>query len=535
MKAPGDAVPALPAQPGPAPVLTIRNVSKTFPGQRALADVSLDLHSGRTHALLGHNGSGKSTLIKILAGIHPPDSGAQVEVAGRPLPFGSPRDSRTLGLRFVHQDLGLVDELSAAENMALTWGYPRQLGLVRPRAHGRRVGAALERLGAQIDPDLPVGELRAVQRTAVAIARAVCDVDDDIAVLVLDEPTASLPPAEVSALFDIIAEVRSQGVGVLYVSHRLDEVLEIADDVSVLRDGGLVSSGPLGERGRDDLVRLILGVGDRVDASAHEARTDGAHQCGFSFEVSTDRLDDVRFTVAAGEIVGVAGLTGSGREELCAAIVGAVPSRSTVTDLERNAGPRKMTPAAARAMGVALVLSNRAPGAAVHEFNIRENISLPSLSTDSKAGFIRGGRERTRARTWIRNLAISPPDPEITFALLSGGNQQKTVMGRWLAIQPRILLLDDPTTGVDIGARNRIYALISEQARRGLPVLVVSSDTEDLTALCDRVVVLRYGRISAEVSGAAITEERLLQALSGGGSSRQSEAGGPSGGSGHGH
>jgi ribose transport system ATP-binding protein len=201
---------------------------------------------------------------------------------------------------------------------------------------------------------------------------------------------------------------------------------------------------------------------------------------------------------------------------MCAAIIGAVPGRSRIADHERNTERRTITPAIARSMGIALVLSNRAPGAAIHQFSVRENLSLPSLSTVSKAGFVRGGQERRQALNWIRNLAISPARPEVAFTLLSGGNQQKTVMGKWLAIQPRMLLLDDPTTGVDIGARNRIYSLISEQAQHGLPVLVASSDIEDLTALCHRVVVLRHGKVSAEFKGAAVTEERLLQALSGG-------------------
>jgi ribose transport system ATP-binding protein len=500
------------------PALAMRGVSKTFPGQRALAHVSIDLHAGRTHALLGHNGSGKSTLIKVLAGIHAPDAGASIEVAGRPLHLGSPRDSRRLGLRFVHQDLGLVDELNAAENMALSWGYPRSMKLIRSREHGRRVLRALERLGTRIDASVPVGELQPVQRTAVAIARAVSDAEDDIQVLVLDEPTASLPPAEVGALFEIIGEVRAQGVSVLYVSHRLEEVVAIADDVSVLRDGLLVSSGALGELGKDDLIRLILGGDLEAGPGLPEVseRRPDHDTGGFAITVSTDRLDAVNLRIAPGEIVGVAGLAGSGREELCAAIVGAVPSRCHVVDLDRNIERQKMTPAIARNLGVALVLSNRDPGAAVTEFSVRENVSLPSLRSLSRAGFVRSRSERQQARSWIDGLGISPGDPETTYTLLSGGNQQKTVLAKWLAIKPRLLLLDDPTTGVDIGARNRIYGLISEQAQKGLPVLIASSDIEDLTALCSRVVVLRQGSVSAELVGAAATEERLLLAMNGG-------------------
>lgn len=502
----------------PRPSLVVRGVSKTFPGQRALDDVSLELHAGRTHALLGHNGSGKSTLIKVLAGIYSPDTGAAVEVAGQPLDLSNPRDSRRLGLRFVHQDLGLVDQLTAAENMALTWGYPTALKLVKGRCHEQRVTAALDRLGTPIDVSVPVGSLRAVQRTAVAIARAVADTDDAIQVLVLDEPTAALPPAEVEALFAVIAEIRNQGVSVLYVSHRLDEVVEIADDVSILRDGKLVRTGPLGELGRDDLIRLILGGEPEAEDAApnRDAASAASNAGGFEINVSTDRLRDVSVTVRAGEILGIAGLTGSGREELCAAVVGAVPGRSRLADLERGVVRERMTPAAARDMGVALVLSNRADGAAIHDFSIRENISLPSLKGLSRWSFVRRAAERAQALTWIGKLDINPRQPDIAYTYLSGGNQQKTVMSKWLAIQPRMLLLDDPTTGVDVGARTKIYGLIADQATGGLPIVLASSDIEDLIAVCDRVLVLRHGRVSAEVAGSALTESRLLRELSGG-------------------
>ena len=497
--------------------LTLQHVSKTFPGQRALNDVSIDLHGGRTHALLGHNGSGKSTLIKVLAGIYVPDAGAQIQLAGHGLTHGSPRESRRLGLRFVHQDLGLVGELSASENMALTWGYPRRFGLVRSGDHDQRVEEALARLGATLNPNVPVAELRAVQRAAVAIARAISDAQHDIAVLVLDEPTASLPATEVETLFNIIREVRSQGVSVLYVSHRLDEIVEIADDVSVLRDGNLVATGPLGLRGKADLVRLVLGDGspdmatERAQHSKPAARVGG----GFRIRVNTERLSEVELTVAPGEILGIAGLDGSGREDFCAAVVGAVPGQSELIDVARKIELRRVTPVSARKMGVALVLSNRETGAAIHEFSVRENLSLPSLSAVVRAGFVRKKVEASRSATWMQKLAIKPPDAEVVYTLLSGGNQQKTVLAKWLAISPRLMLLDDPTTGVDIGARSRIYDLIMGQARNGLPVIVASSDIEDLTGLCDRIVVLRRGQVSGELIGADITEERLLNELNG--------------------
>lgn len=513
--------PAVPAAPSEAvPAIRIQGVSKTFPGQKALDDVSFTIARGRIHALLGHNGSGKSTLIKILAGIYTADPGGEVEIDGERLASGSPRDASRHGLRFVHQDLGLVAQLTAAENMALTWGYPRTAtGRVDGRVHAANVRAALARLAVDVDIDRPVAQLRAVERTAVAIARALGEPGRSIGVLVLDEPTAALPPAEVESLFDILRDVRDQGIAILYVSHRLGEVLALADDASVLRDGRLQHSVPLAGMARDALVRMILGDLDGAAPSAaahgdgHRRQRPAAADPVFRVEVSSRVLEDVEITLRRGEIVGVAGLAGSGRDEVCEALVGAVSSSCRIHDDDSGTVHSGISPAAARKLGIALVLPNRAPHSAVAPFSVAENVSLPSLAGVVRRGLLHHRTERTFAETWIDRLQIQPRDAAKTYAHLSGGNQQKTIFAKWLAIQPRLLLLEDPTTGVDVGARSRIYDLIEEQAADGLAVLVASSDIEDLVALCDRVVVISHGRIADEVAGEEITEARLLNSL----------------------
>ncbi len=361
-----------------------------------------------------------------------------------------------------------------------------------------------------------------MERTAVAIARALGEPDSVIDVLVLDEPTAALPPAEVDALFEILRDISSQGVSILYVSHRLGEVLALADEASVLRDGVLQGTVALRDMGRDELVRMIVGELDG-DAPSAEVERRNAHAWTmpfkatatpvFSVKVSTATLDDVEIDLCAGEVVGVAGLAGSGREELCESIIGAAGGDVEVVDGATGQLHTRMTPGRARSLGIALVLPNRFPGSAVLQFTVAENVSLASLGRVSNGGVVNRSAELRLARKWIDRLDIRPGVPTQMYAHLSGGNQQKTVFAKWLQIAPRALLLEDPTTGVDVGARTRIYSLIEDQAADGLTVLVASSDVEDLVALCDRVLVMSHGRIVEEIVGSEITEASLLESL----------------------
>lgn len=510
------------------PSIEILGLSKTFPGQRALIDVNMEVRAGEIHALLGQNGSGKSTLIKVLAGIYTPDSGGVVRVCGQELPLGSPRDSRRMGLQFVHQSLGIIEELTAVENIALGFGYVDHAGVfISWRAQRRKTKRLLGKLSVDFDINCPVSELRPVDRSAIAIARALDDDEGAAKVLVLDEPTAALPPHEVEALFALVRQARSDGTSVIYVSHRLNEIFQLADRTTVLRDG--VSQGTVNVKDIDHstLVRMIVGdetlpgheaALSSIDLEDREAiRLQSLRQETVALRVRNlvaQRLEGVDFDLKLGEILGVAGLTGSGREELAGALVGERPSH---VQLENIDGKRRSdpTPRQAKDLGVVLVLPNRAAGAAIAEFTMRENISLPSQSRDSSFGFINRSSENLHARRWIDALDIRPRDPERIYALLSGGNQQKVVFGKWLCFSPKVMVIEDPTSGVDVGARQAIYDLVRHQASQGVSFVVCSSDPDDLLAVCDRILVLNEGRVVEQLVGADIEESRLLISMVG--------------------
>ncbi|HEX4016551.1 MAG TPA: sugar ABC transporter ATP-binding protein [Frankiaceae bacterium] len=500
------------------PLVEIEHLSKTFPGQRALTDVSLTIDRAEIHALVGENGSGKSTLIKVLSGFHLPDPGGRIVIDGEELPFGAPEASRRLGLRFVHQDLALIDQLSAADNVGIESGFRRGRGgriqWQEQQEHARRI---MTNIGVKVDVRRPVAELRPVDRSTIAIARALDDAQGAIRLLVLDEPTAALPPAEVDALFRVLRDVAASGVSILYVSHRLDEILGLASRVSVLRDGTFRGTQPAAGMQRQHLIRLIVGEDSttQVMASQQAAKTRASFtgSTGFAFEgIRTDRLAGVDLSVGQGEILGVAGLTGSGREEMAAALCGAIPAELMLTTPEGSVHSG-MTPRKARQLGIALVLANRHPSAAIRQFTVRENVTLPVLKDYAHLGRINTANERDAVRKAIRSVDLRPPDPDRAYELLSGGNKQKTILAKWLNTSPKLLVLDDPTSGVDIGARHAIYDLVRERTAQGVSVVICSSDIEDLVGVCDRVVTFVAGNVSGALIGDQITEEALLDAI----------------------
>ena len=500
-------------------LVDIRHLSKTFPGQVALRDVSLSIDEGEIHGLVGENGSGKSTLIKVLAGFHLPDPGSSVSVAGEPLSFGFAPGSRAAGLRFVHQDLGLIDEFSAVDNIGLESGYVRTRGRrIRWAAqhdHARRLLATVR---ADVDLHRPVSELRAVERSTVAIARALDDSRTPIRLLVLDEPTAALPPAEVQVLFEVLRQVRASGVSIIYVSHRLDEILGLVDRVSVLRDGRFEGTQAGQGLDRSRLVKLIVGAStsEQVNASISAGAQRSSAATGdvaFRFaDISSERLDHVDIEVRRGEIVGVAGLDGSGREEMAMAITGAVSASLRVTDPQGRVHVG-LDPRRAQSLGIALVLANRHPGSAVQEFSVRENVTLPVLARYTHLGRVNRGAETAAVVQRILEVDLRPPDPGRRYSFLSGGNQQKSILARWLNTRPSLLVMDDPTSGVDIGARHAIYELVRAQAARGVATVICSADLEDFIGVCDRVIALVGGKVAATLSGAEITEASLLEEI----------------------
>ncbi len=491
-------------------------VSKTFPGQKALDDVSLSVRPGEVHALLGENGSGKSTLIKVLAGVYLPDSGSDVLVRGEHLPLGSAQASFDAGLRFVHQKLGVIPQMNAVENIALEGGFARG-AYIDWTAQARLTQALLGRLGITMDIWRPLADCRPVERSAVAIARALRPPRDDgrmraddVPLVVLDEPTSSLPAAEVRQLFALVRDLSAQGVAVIYVSHRLDEVFDIADRVSVLRDGRLLATSEMEGLRREDLIRMIVG---RDLAAGWQRRVPEAPPSGDVAmsvrELTAERIRDVSFDVRRGEIVGIVGVAGSGRELMARTLAGAqLPERGRLT-IGGHLLP-VITPQTTMKAGLMLALGNTQPNAAVGEFSTRENLTLAALGRYSSTGRLFRRREQRGARHWIEALDVRPTDPDRLYRLLSGGNQQKVILGRWLHAEPKVLLLDEPTAGVDVGARQAIYKLIADQAAAGLSVVVCSSDLEDVVTLCDRALVLRDGSVAAELSGDELDEHRLL-------------------------
>jgi ribose transport system ATP-binding protein len=488
-------------------LLRVTGLTKRFDATLALDGVDLDVAVGEVHALVGHNGSGKSTLIKVLAGFHEPDRGS-VHLAGEPLTFGSAAASLAAGLRFVHQDLGLVNTLSTVENLALGVGYDSGLGgRIRWSAERQAARRRMRNLGYEIDPRRPVGELAAAERTGVAIARALRDAQN-ARLLVVDEPTAMLPRHEVAALFEAIRRVRDRGLGVIYVSHRLDEVFAIADRVTVLRDGRRVGTFAVDDLDEPRLVKLMTG-GTPLQSRSDARATERANALLAVRGVRGAALTGVDFDVAGGEVVGVAGLTGSGREELLALLFGARERRAgDVRVAGASLAPGR--PAEAIAAGMALVPADRHGCGCVNTLSMRENLVLTDVRRHAtRAGLLRRDAERAESRRWIASLSVRPAEPDAPFMSLSGGNQQKIVLAKWLRLRPRVLLLDEPTQGVDVQAKAIIHRLARQAAAEGAAVVIASSDDADLSDCCDRVLIVRDGRIAGELRGDEIDSQAL--------------------------
>ncbi len=497
------------------PLLTIEHLSKVFPGQVALDDVQLEIKAGSTHALVGQNGSGKSTLIKILAGYHEP-TGEPVAVfhrpdgADEPLALGDGGAADAAGIRFVHQDLGLVDTVSTVENLALGGGYRTRFGRISWKAETRRAIADLTELGFDdFDVRAPVGALAPSQKTAVALARALRGWENGARLLVLDEPTASLPGADVARLFDAIRRVKERGVAILYVSHHLEEVFEIADEVTILRDGKNVATMPIGELDHERLIELMVGhVVERRRAVISSERGSvllDAHQ----LSGGNVRVLDVQ--VHAGEVVGVAGITGSGREHVIPLVTGQIPSndgRLYVGDAEVP----PFSPRAAIAAGMAFVSADRQRQGNFATLSVTANTTMSDVKRNSQGPRLVHSKERAEAEGWVSKLRTKTSSTEAPMATLSGGNQQKVLFARGLRLKPKVIVLDEPTRGIDVGAKEEIHSLIDQAAAEGSAVLVASTDTEELVRLSHRILILRDGVIATELLGDEITVENIERA-----------------------
>ncbi|MFD4690003.1 sugar ABC transporter ATP-binding protein [Streptomyces sp. NPDC058463] len=493
------------------PLLTMSGITKSFPGVRALDGVDLEVQAGEVHCLLGQNGAGKSTLIKVLAGAHQPDGGA-ITWRGEPVSLSSPIAAMRLGIATIYQELDLVEGLSVAENIFL--GHePTSAGFVVRTREGRTAAAELlARLGhPEIDPAREVGDLSAAHQQIVSMARAL---SHDVRLIVMDEPSAALDPDEVDNLFRIVDGLTAEGVAVVYISHRLEEIRRIGDRVTVLKDGRAVAVGlPAKSTPTRDVVALMTGRNveyvfpERPGHSTEQAvaepvlKVEGLSRKG--------EFAPVDLELRPGEIVGLAGLVGSGRSEILETIYGArKPTAGRVTVAGKPLRPGSVR--AAVAAGIGLAPEERKAQALLLTESVTRNVSLSSLSRFSRGGWVDRGAERKAARTATRELSLRPDNPDAAVRTLSGGNQQKAVLARWLLRGCRVLLLDEPTRGVDVGARAELYAVIRRLADEGLAVLLVSSEVPEVLGLADRVLVLREGHVVHTADARELDEHRVL-------------------------
>ncbi|MFB9903340.1 sugar ABC transporter ATP-binding protein [Allokutzneria oryzae] len=490
-------------------VLSVRDVAKGFGAVRALSGVSLDLVPGSAHAVLGENGAGKSTLIKVLAGVFRPDSG-EVLVDGSPRPFADPADARAAGVAVIYQEPTLFDDLSLAENVFMGRQPLRAGRRIDTKAMHAATAALFERLGVRLDPRRPAKGLSIADQQVVEIAKAL---SFDARVIVMDEPTAALSPVEVARLFGVARALLEQDVAVLFVSHRLDEVFELCDHATVLRDGELVWSGPLAGATPEDMVRRMVGrelsalfpkqdtVPGRVVLEARRLTREGV-------------FTDVSFELRAGEIVALAGLVGAGRSEVARAVFGI--DRLDAGEVRVDGRPlRGGSPTSAMAAGIGFVPEDRRQQGLVMSGSIEGNVGLASLGALSRGGVLRRRDERALAADWAVKLRVKFARLSDPVGVLSGGNQQKVVLAKWLSRNPSVLIVDEPTRGIDVGAKAEVHRLLSELAAEGVAVLLISSELPEVLGMADRVLVMHEGRIAAELSKEDATEEAVALAATG--------------------
>jgi ribose transport system ATP-binding protein len=493
--------------------LRLAHLGKTFGGVRALADVELEVRAGEIHALVGGNGSGKSTLIKILAGVYHADPGGTITLAdGETVPVAqwSPDRAFAANMRFVHQNPGVFPDLTVAENIAIGYGFPTRAGRIRWRDLRARTQQLIDRFEIRATPDMPVHALNPADRTMVAVARALQDQEDlSAGVLVLDEPTTALPAHEIDVVLTALRRCAARGQTILYVSHRIDEVLALADQVSVLRDGRRVATRPAGELTPPALVELITGR----PLAAHPESVAGADGRAVTLELrglSAGRLREVDLRVHRGEVVGLAGLIGSGRSTLLRTVFGAIPP--TAGEVLLDGEPVRFAhPDDAIRAGVGYMPEDRIGEAVFAPMSVRENISAGGVRAYFRGLRLRHQTERADASGAMSTFLVRAASAEVPLATLSGGNQQKVVLARWLRRQPRVLLLDEPTQGVDVGARREIYDLVRSSAAAGTAIVVAGNDVDELVRLCERVLVLRNGRVVADVHGDELNSQRLTE------------------------
>ena len=493
------------------PVLQMQGIAKTYPGVVALSGVDFDVMPGEVHALVGENGAGKSTLMKILAGADTRDAG-QILIDGKPTYIASPQEAMRLGVSIIYQEFNLVPYMNAAENIFLGREPASAVpGVIDFGSMYRDAEAIIDELGVALDVRAPMNQLSVAQQQMVEIAKATSRKSRIIA---MDEPSATLTEHELENLFALIRRLKAEGVSIIYISHRLEEIFEIADRVTVLRDGALVETKNIGDTDREDIIRMMVGrelteIIPKVEAEVRDVALElrKVNRAGV--------LRDISFQVRRGEVLGIAGLVGAGRTEVARAIFGADPIDSGDVLIDGKA-VKIRSPKHAISLGIGLVTEDRKALGLVLGMAVRENISLANLGVLSKLGFISRRREREVARSYVEDVLIKTPSVEQAVQNLSGGNQQKVVLAKWLFTKSKILIFDEPTRGIDVGAKTEIYQLMNRLAETGVAIIMISSELPEVLGMSDRILVMHEGEIAGELSRAEATQEQIMHLATGG-------------------
>ncbi|WP_338868792.1 sugar ABC transporter ATP-binding protein [Spirosoma sp. SC4-14] len=495
-------------------MLVAENITKRFSGVTALDNVCLEFQAGKVTAVIGENGAGKSTLMKILSGVYA-DYEGQIRFKGAPVHFGSIRDAQDCGIAIIHQELNLIPYLSITENIFLGREPTTQWGTLDKRAMRERTHQLLNDLQLSINPDTLIADLKVGQQQVVEIAKALLEESE---VIIMDEPTSAISESEVAVLFRIINELRQRGKAIAYISHKLDELFTIADHYVVLRDGKSIESGDMHNMDHDNLIRKMVGrevqiIRRKTDEASYEPLLSVTNLClTHPIRPQELQLKNLSFTVGRGEVVGLFGLMGAGRTELLETLFGLHPKRASGTVQVDGETISLKAPMRAIEAGMALVPEDRKRDGLVLDLDVRTNISLTALDAIEKAGFLNQRKETALAQKYIADLRIKTSSEKQTAKNLSGGNQQKIVLSKWLATHPKVLMLDEPTRGIDINAKNEIYKLILQLASEGMSILVVSSEIPEILSISDRILVMCEGSLTAELSLTEATEDAILKA-----------------------
>ncbi len=494
-------------------IIEIRGVTKRFPGVVALENVSVDIRKGEFHAICGENGAGKSTLMKILSGVIT-DYEGEISVKGETRRFGGTRDAESAGISIIHQELNLVEELSAAANIFLGREKRNRLGLLDDRAMEREAAGLFEQLQCEVRANRPVRSLRVGDQQLVEIAKALSLQSD---ILIMDEPTSALTESEVERLFGVIERLRKRGVTILYISHKMDEIFRLSDRITILRDGKLVATQECDETNVRDVTHLM--VGREIESVRLGAGREPGEPILEVDQLSLPwtgharkwRLENISFSLRKGEVLGIAGLMGAGRTELLECLFGSSDETPKGTIRMEGKELRCRHPSEAKDAGIAMVTEDRKRLGLFSQMNVRENISICTLNDIARQGIVSGRAERKRTKDSIQQLGVKTSGSEAAVTSLSGGNQQKCIIARWLLTKPKVLLLDDPTRGVDVGAKAELYKVIDGLCKEGLAIIVTSSELPELITLCDRILVLCEGRLTGELGRDEFTEQKIME------------------------